>query len=257
LFPVLIRINNFPIHTYGVLIAVGFLLGVWFAKKEAKRLHLPPDRVVDLSFWALLVGMFGSRLLFVVTQLSYFAEHPLEIFHVWEGGLVFYGGLITCMPFFYWFCRKYKMPIAKVLDLGSISLPLAHAFGRLGCFSAGCCYGKPTGMPWGVSFDSQLVDISMRGIPLHPTQLYEAGALFLLFAFLYRHRVHKKFSGELALLYCVGYSAIRFIIEFFRGDLVRGFVVEGVLSTSQFIALLVFLAGLVFYVLKRKEGRAK
>lgn len=255
MFPVLVRIHDFPIHSYGVLIALGFLLAVWFAKAEARRLRLPPEKIVDLGFWALLVGMAGSRALFVVTQLSYFSEHPWEMFHIWEGGLVFYGGFLACGPFFYWFCRKNKMSMATVLDLGAVCLPLAHAFGRIGCFSAGCCYGKPTGMPWGVAFDSPLVDVSVRGIPVHPTQLYEALSLLVLFFILRRQRLHKKFNGEIAILYCVGYAAIRFVIEFFRGDLVRGFVIPDVISTSQFIAILVFAAGATFYFLKRREKK--
>lgn len=250
--PVLLEILGFPIHTYGVLIAFGFLLCVWVAKLEARRLDISAERIVDLGFWSLLVGMLGCRLLYILTRLSFFMQNPIEMFYVWEGGLVFYGGILLNLPFFYWFTKKYRMPRWKVLDIAAISVPLAHGFGRLGCLSAGCCYGRPTGGEWGIKLYSPLVDPVSQGIYLHPTQLYESACLFALFGALLFLRKRKQFDGQLLLIYFIAYSIIRSIIETFRGDSIRGFVIESWLSTSQFISILVIIAAMIVYV-KRKR----
>jgi phosphatidylglycerol:prolipoprotein diacylglycerol transferase len=253
MFPVLLNIGGFPVHTYGVLIAVGFLLCVWVSKKEAVRLGMPGDRIVDLGFWSLLVGMIGCRILYIITRWGYYLDHPLEMFYVWEGGLVFFGGPLLCIPFFLWYTKKHKLPRLKVIDLGAQAVPLAHAFGRLGCLSAGCCYGRPTGGEWGLKFYGDLVEPHLRGVFLHPTQLYESASLFALWAVLRRMRFKPKFDGQITCVYLISYSIIRSIIEIFRGDSIRGFVIDGVLSTSQFISILVIAGTLVFYWTKRKK----
>jgi phosphatidylglycerol:prolipoprotein diacylglycerol transferase len=253
MLPILLRIGDFPVHTYGFLIALGFLLCVWVSKREAQRQGLPAERVVDLGFWALLVGMIGARVLYVFTRWPYYSEHPLEILYVWEGGLVFFGGPLACIPFFVWYTRHYKLPRWKVLDIGCQALPLAHAFGRLGCLSAGCCHGRATGGNWGIKLYTELVEENLRGVYIHPTQIYESVSLLLLFFALRRLRFHKKFDGQIMLTYLIAYSIIRSVIEIFRGDSIRGFVIDGVLSTSQFISLLVIAVALVFYFKKRNE----
>ena len=144
--------------------------------------------------------------------------------------------------------RKHKMKPWKTADIMIPGLVIAHMFGRFGCLSAGCCYGKPTGSSWGVRLYSDLVDPNLRGVPLHPTQLYEAGSLFVLFLFLMRLHKKKSFDGQVVLTYFMAYPIIRSIIEIFRGDLIRGFVIDGVLSTSQFISILVFLAALAVLI---------
>ena len=253
MFPVLFTIGNFPVHAYGVFIAIGFLLCVRISKIEAIRQGIDGEKIVDLGFWCLLVGMLGARILFVITRWSYFKEYPNEIWHVWEGGLVFYGGPIAALFFIVWFCKKNKISIWKVVDLGAVAIPIAHAFGRIGCLSSGCCYGKPTSVPWAIKLNSELVTPDMRGIPLHPTQIYESLALFGLFFFLLWKRRHKKFDGELAFIYVIAYSIIRSVIEAYRGDTIRGFVIDNVLSTSQFIAILTVITALIFWKIRMKS----
>ncbi|MEW6057786.1 MAG: prolipoprotein diacylglyceryl transferase [Bdellovibrionota bacterium] len=255
MFPVLIEIGGFPIHTYGLLIATGFLLSLWVAKRETERLGLPGEKMVDLGFWSLLIGMIGSRILYVLTRWSYYSSHPIEIFYVWEGGLVFFGGPLLNIPFFLWYTKKHKLPRWTMLDLSATSVPLAHAFGRLGCLSAGCCYGKPTGENWGIKLYSSLVEPHLHGVYLHPTQLYESASLFALFFFLRWLRVRKKFDGQLLCLYFIGYSIIRSILEIFRGDKIRGFVIENVLSTSQFISIIVILGAIALYRYRSKAWK--
>ena len=228
MFPILIKIGNFPIHSYGFLIAVGFLLCVWVAKREGQRIGLPGDKIVDLGFWSLLVGMIGSRILYILTLLPYYREHPAEMFYVWEGGLVFYGGPLACIPFFFWYTKHYKLPRWKVIDIGAMAVPLAHAFGRLGCLSVGCCHGKACDLPWAIRLNTELVEPSLRGVPIHPTQLYESLSLLLLFFGLRCMRFTKSFDGQIMCVYLITYSIIRSIIEIFRGDAIRGFVIPDI-----------------------------
>ncbi len=223
------------------MIALGFLAAISVIRKLAIHSKLDFEKVVDLSFWILLTGFAGARLLFIITRLSDYAADPLGVFKIWEGGFVFFGSLITAFPFCLWYMKKYRLPTWKTFDVLLPGLAIAHAFGRIGCLAAGCCYGKPTGTSFGIKLNSELVDLSYRNIPLHPTQLYESGALMLLFLGLLWVYYHRKFEGQVALTYFISYPIIRSIIEVFRGDLIRGFVIDGVLSTSQFISILVFL----------------
>lgn len=254
MFPTLFRIGDFPVHSYGVLIAFGFLLCVWVSKHDGEAQGMPGDKIVDLGFWALLVGMLGSRILYVITRWSYYIERPLESLYVWEGGLVFFGGPLLCVPFFLWYTKKYSLPRWKVMDLGTTAVPLAHAFGRLGCLSAGCCYGRPTNGEWGIKLFTDLVEPHLQGIYLHPTQLYESVALLILFFVLRRMRKTKKFDGQVFFTYLISYSIIRSVIEVFRGDTIRGFVIDGVLSTSQFISVIVIIVASILYFKRKHEA---
>lgn len=250
MYPLLIKIGPVPIHTYGFLIAVGFLCAVFTARTLARRSGLDSERIVDLAFWLLLVGFVGSRVLFILTRLSYFVDDPMAIFRVWEGGLVFLGGPITALPFAIWYLRKHRMPFWRAADCILPGVAIAHVLGRLGCLSSGCCYGKPTDLPWAITLYSELVDPSLRGVPLHPTQLYESSSLFILFLGLLWVFKKKAFDGQVTLTYFMVYPIIRSIIEVFRGDLIRGFVIEDLVSTSQFISFLIFV--LATYALFRR-----
>jgi phosphatidylglycerol:prolipoprotein diacylglycerol transferase len=260
--PILFHIGSLPIHTYGFLIACGFLIAVTVIKRLSIRNQLDADRVLDLTFWSLMIGFAGSRLLFVITRFSNFAADPLAILRIWEGGLVFLGGPIAVIPFVIWYTRKHKLPMWRVMDVLVPGLAVAHVLGRFGCIAAGCCYGRPTGADWGFKFNSELVEVSLRGVPLHPTQLYEASSVFVLFlGLLWVHRI-RKFDGQVTLTYLMGYPVIRSVVETFRGDTIRGFVIEGVLSTSQFLSGLIFLGALVTLILrleslKKSPGAAK
>ncbi|MBI3556795.1 MAG: prolipoprotein diacylglyceryl transferase [Deltaproteobacteria bacterium] len=255
MFPILLNIGTFPVHSYGFLIAVGFLLCVWVSKREGQRQGLSGEKIVDLGFWSLLVGMIGSRILYVITLYPHYLAHPYEIFYVWEGGLVFFGGPLLCIPFFFWYTKHYQLPRWKIIDIGATAIPLAHAFGRLGCLSAGCCHGKATGGNWGIKLYTELVEPGLRGVYVHPTQIYESVCLMVLFFGLRSMRYRKKFDGEIVCTYLITYSIIRSIIEVFRGDTVRGFVIQDILSTSQFISILVIAGTLALYFKLRKNAQ--
>src|SRR5512143_814516 len=173
-------------------------------------------------------------------------HHPLEILMIWKGGLVFYGGFLLALFTGVWYLNRFNMPLWKVADIIAPCIALGQAIGRLGCFSAGCRYGKPTDLPWGVTFTDPN-SLAVLGVPLHPTQIYESAGALTIFAFLWLYRKKTTFEGQLFWLYVMLYSVLRFTIEFVRGDEVRGFVniASFTLSTSQAVAICAFLASVV------------
>ena len=261
MYPELFRIGNFPINTYGVLLALAFLSALLIAAKLAARDGLPRERVYDLGLWMLLAAIVGSKVLMLFTEPEY-RENPLRLVSLdfLRSGGVFYGGLITAVIAGYFLIRRYKLPWWKTADAFAPGIALGNAIGRQGCFAAGCCWGKPTTMPWGVQFTEAGHEVTgvPLGIHLHPTQLYESfGALLIFFFLLWLHR-RKLFSGQVILFYAVLYAVMRFTIEIFRddprGDILGLTSLTG-LSTSQMLSIIVGLWGLVMLILRwRRAG---
>jgi phosphatidylglycerol---prolipoprotein diacylglyceryl transferase len=247
--PLLFALGPLKIHTYGVMIVIGFLVGLYLIYSQAKFEGVNPERVVDISFWGLFFGLMGGRVVYIITRLPDFIKHPLDMFKFWEGGLVFYGGFIGGVAAFWYFSRRYKLRPLQLLDMAAPSLAIGHFFGRLGCFSAGCCYGRlARGLPWAVTF-TDLDSAAPVGVPLHPTQIYDAINALVIFSVLMYFRRRKKFMGQQTVIYMMLYSIGRSIVESYRGDAIRGFVINGWLSTSQFISIFIFAAAL--YLWKR------
>jgi len=244
--PVLFRLGPLTIHTYGALIACAFLVCIFLATREARRKGIDPDRVTDLGLYILIAAIAGSRILQVAVEYRYYMEHPAEIIQIWKGGLVFYGGFIAALFTSVWYLRKHSLPVWKMGDTLAPFIPLGQAIGRLGCFTAGCCYGAPTDLPWGVTF-SDPDTLAVMGVPLHPTQLYESAGSLLIFVGLFAYRKRAKFEGQVFWLYVMLYSVLRFTVEFFRGDTERGFVHFGGfdISTSQAVGVVAFLTAVV------------
>ncbi len=249
--PILYEIGPFTLHTYGVLLALGFLAGITLALHLGKKEGFPKEKIVDIGFYSLLAAIVGSRLLFVIIEYKHFIENPIDIFKLWEGGLVFFGGLLLAFFVLLIYFKKNALPLWKTLDLFAPSLAIGHAIGRLGCFSAGCCHGKPTNVPWGVTFDNP-DSLAILGTPLHPTQLYGAGSELVIFIFLMLLRRRKSFNGQIFWTYVLLYSVARFIIEFFRGDRARGFIYND-FSIAQGISGVLFLAAIIFIVSLRSK----
>jgi phosphatidylglycerol:prolipoprotein diacylglycerol transferase len=250
--PVLIKIGPLTIHTYGFLIALGFLFALWLAVRQAKAMQVSHDHLMDLAFYCLLSGIIGSRVFFILTNWGYFQARPLDMIKIWEGGLVFYGGLIFAVPTALLFIRKTGMPFWKTFDIAAPSIAIGHAIGRLGCFSAGCCYGKAAeGLPWAVIFRDP-DSLAVRGVPLHPSQLYESLGELVNFLILISVRRKQAFDGQLFWLYIMNYAVIRSVVELFRGDEVRGFLVPG-FSISQGISLLLFASAAFMLVRLRRQ----
>jgi phosphatidylglycerol---prolipoprotein diacylglyceryl transferase len=234
--------------TYGVLMAVAFVVGLWLTHRLASKAGLPASRVVDLAVYTMIGGLIGARLLLVVVEWPYYAKHPRELVSLLQSGGVFYGGFLGALPVAWWYARRHQLDGWRTADVLAPGVALGQAIGRLGCFAAGCCFGRPTDMPWAVRFHDEYAARATGtplDVPLHPTQLYESGAALLIFLFLLWLSGHKRFQGQVTLTYVALYAVARFIIEYFRGDAARGVVFGGLFSTSQFIALLMLLAAVV------------
>lgn len=263
MYPELFRIGNFPINTYGVLLALAFLSALIVAAKLGARDGLPRERIYDLGLWILLSALVGSKLLMLWTEPEYRAN-PLRLVSLdfLRSGGVFYGGFIGAVVTAYVLIKRYGLPWWKTADACAPGIALGSAIGRQGCFAAGCCWGKPTTMPWGVKFTELGHEIT--GVPLdmhlHPTQLYESFAAFILFLFLIWLHRHRRFRGQVILAYALLYSTARFIIEFFRddprGDILGLTTLTG-LSTSQMISLIVGLIALVTLIVRWRRAAAK
>lgn len=250
--PILLNIYGLKLYSYGFLIAIGFLLSLWFMTYEAKRLKENSDRFIDISFYLLITGIIGSRIVHVlVDDPAYYSQNPTDIIKIWQGGLTFYGGLIPAIPLGIYLIKKYNLPLWKSADIFGASLPIGMAFGRMGCFSAGCCYGKETDLPFGITFTNP-ESLAKLGIPLHPTQIYEASGDILIFGILFFLRKKKKFNGQIFWTFTLLYSILRFFVELYRGDK-RGYFFNDLLSTSQVIGIpLVLLSIIMLYNLRKK-----
>jgi phosphatidylglycerol:prolipoprotein diacylglycerol transferase len=243
--PVLFEIHGWPIYAYGVLLAAAYLAGLQFAVVRARRHGVDPTRVMDLGIYLIIAALVGAKLMLVLVDVKYFWAQPRELLSVVRAGGVFYGGLIAAFLVGLWLIRKYRLPLWTTGDLIAPGIALGHVIGRLGCLLAGCCYGRPTTVPWAITFTNPLAAINVGtplDIPLHPTQLYDAGAeLIILVLLLVTERRGKPFAGRTLWLYMVLYAISRFIIEFYRGD-ERG-ALWG-LSTSQIVSVVIVPLGL-------------
>jgi phosphatidylglycerol:prolipoprotein diacylglycerol transferase len=235
MYPLLFRLGDFSLHTYGVLLAAAFLLAIWVALREARRQGMDTNQVMDLFFYILIAALIGSRVFYVLTSWHEFRDHPIDVVRFWKGGLVFYGGFLCAVVVGTYYVWKHNLNFPQLADLVAPSVALGQAIGRLGCFSAGCCFGKPTDLPWACVFTSP-DSLAPLGIPLHPTQLYESAATFVIFLALLRMRRREKFQGKLIWYYVLFYAGVRFFLEFLRAD-PRGFLIPEALSTSQAIAI--------------------
>lgn len=260
MYPELFRIGSFPINTYGVFLALAFLCAILIAVKLGSRDGLPRERIYDLCLWMLLSGLVGSKILMLFTEPEY-RDHPLQLLSLdfLRSGGVFYGGLIGAIVAGYLLMRRYKLPWWKTADACAPGIALGNFFGRQGCFAAGCCWGKPTSLPWGVKFTALGHEIT--GVPLdvalHPTQLYESFAMLIVFGFLFWLHKRRRFSGQVILLYAVLYSGIRFVIEFWRDDPrgdVFGLTTLTGLSTSQIISLIMGLGALAILIIRWRNA---
>lgn len=237
----LLSIGPFTIHGYGLMIGIGVIAAYLTAEYRARKLRLDADQVFSLLIWCLVFGGLGSKLLFCLTMLDVIIADPSYLLHSLANGWVVYGGLIGGVLGGFLFCRYKKINFLSYFDLALPSVALAQGFGRIGCFLAGCCYGRPTDSPIGITFTNSAY--APNGISLIPTQLISSGLDFLHFFVLLYIARHKKAEGQVGGFYLIFYSIGRFILEYFRGDMERGSV--GELSTSQFIAIFTLIAGIV------------
>jgi phosphatidylglycerol:prolipoprotein diacylglycerol transferase len=259
MLPQLLKIGNFFIPTYGVLVTSAFLIALWLATRLAARAGLDKEAVLNLGIYCGLAGILGAKLLMVLVDLGYYMRNPGEIFSLatLQAGGVFYGGLILALVTAFVYMRRKALPMLATADVFAPALALGHAIGRVGCFSAGCCWGKECQRPWAVTFTNPVSHElfgTPLGVPLHPTQLYEAGTEALTFVLLYWliRRAHK--AGTIIGLYLVLYSCARFVIEFFRapeGPNPFG----GPLTEAQWISVALLPVGVWLLVRKPRAQR--
>jgi phosphatidylglycerol:prolipoprotein diacylglycerol transferase len=259
--PILFTIGPFTVYTYGVLVAAGFVAGLWYAHRQAPRAGISPRKIWNLGIYGILVALAVSKLWLVFSDLHYYVAYPRAIFSAAtiESGGVFYGGVIGGLVWVLLYTRLQKMPFLGVLDVSAAGVALGHGIGRIGCFAAGCCYGKPTSLPWGVTFTSPLA-AQLSGTPLHvalhPTQLYESAAEFLNFLLLIWLGKRQGFSGQLIGAYFILYGFERGAIEFFRGDPGRTLMFHGEMSLMQFVSVGLILTGAFLWWRGLRRGSA-
>jgi len=254
-FPQLFHIGGFAVPTYGILVATGVLLGLWISVRNSARQGIKPENAWDFGIAVVLAGILGSKILYILVDWKTYAEHPKEIFSLstLQAGGVFSGGLIGAFIVAWWFLRKYNMPALATCDAFAPGLALGHAVGRIGCFSAGCCYGKPTTHFWGITFTNPLANANAGtplNVPLEPTQLIESAAELIIFGILAWMFARKKFDGQVFGAYLFLYGIARFLIEFLRDDPGRGGpYFGGALSGTQLISIgLVLAGGIIWYL---------
>lgn len=259
MFPLLFEIPLFGgirIYTYGVLVAAAFVVGILWTLREARIAGAHPDRVLDLSFYVILAALVGSRILYILEEWERYAAEPLSIFRIWEGGLVFYGGLIGAILVSVWYVQKHRLGFLATADLFMPGVSLGHLIGRLGCFSAGCCYGRETDPSslWAVVFPPHRYSLAPPGVPLIATQLIEAAVSLAVFFFLLQVRRRKRFTGQVFLIYLIVYGLARAALEPLRAEMVRGSLLGSWLSPSQGISLLLVLLAAVAYFRFRRTA---
>src|SRR5687767_3352489 len=247
--PILFEIGNFPVYTYGVLLAAAYLLGLQFALRRARARGLDANRVMDLGIWIIISALIGAKLLLLVVEWDTFSRDWRELFTLMRSGGVFYGGLIAAVTVALWYLWKHRLPMWTVTDVFAPGIALGHVIGRLGCLFAGCCFGRRTDVPWAITFTNEFAAQNVGtplNIPLHPTQLYEAGAeLLILVLLLATEGKGRPFPGRTFWGYMFLYGASRFVIEFYRGD-PRGMV--GAFSTSQFVSIVIVPLSIVMLI---------
>jgi len=245
--PVLFHLGSFPIYAYSVFVVLAYLAGLTYGWLEGRRLRLDLTHVADLSLWLFVGGIAGARLLFVVVDYPRFINHPLDILRIWQGGLVFYGGILGAGLSGLLYAKRHRLPRAVWADICGPVAMISLAIGRIGCFLNGCCYGRPApNLPWAVVYPVSHPALGLAQIPVHPAPLYESLVSFILFGFLVVLSRRKRFNGQVFWTMVGLYSIARFGLEFFRSD-PRGSIHALGLSTSQAISIL-GLAVSVYYL---------
>ena len=256
MFPKLFDLGPISIYSYGLMLAASYVVALQVGMIRARKRGLNANRVMDLGIYCIISALLGAKLLLVIVDFDRYWQDPSNLLTILRSGGVYYGGFILAAAVGIWFIRRHNLPLWSTCDAFAPGIVLAQAIGRLGCLLAGCCYGQPTSLPWGITFTNPLAAVN-SGTPLdvtlHPTQLYEsASALIILGVLLVSERGGRSFAGRTFWSYLLLYPATRFLIEFYRGD-PRGTFID-ILSTSQFISLLLIPVSIVMlFVLGRNQ----
>ena len=260
--PIAFHLGPLTIHWYGIMIALAFLAGLGTATLRARREKIPGEKIADVTLWLMAGAILGARFVYVTTYWQEeFAGRPFgDIFAIWQGGLVYYGGFIGAALAGIIYIRWKKLPLWKIADVLAPSIALGSVFGRVGCLLNGCCYGRPTDVPWAITFtnpQAQELSGTPLGVPLHPTEIYDALLNFGLYVFLAWLFRRKKFDGQIFATYLICYAVTRSITEAFRGDYSNLHYHFG-LTPAQWIGVPIFVAGLLLAaMLSRRSLQSK
>jgi phosphatidylglycerol:prolipoprotein diacylglycerol transferase len=253
-FPQLFHVGRFFLPTYGLLVSIGVLTGLWVSVRNSEKQRINPDHAWNFGILVVLSGIVGAKILYIINDWSSYAEHPGDIFSLatLQAGGVFSGGLVAALVAAAWYIRRHRMPALATCDAFAPGLAIGHAIGRIGCFAAGCCYGKPTTHFWGVTFTNPLANLYSQtplNVPLEPTELFESAVELANFFLLLWVLRRKKFDGQVFGAYLFLYGVARFFLEFLRGDPGRGEVFGGLMTGTQLISIgLVILGGLIWWL---------
>ena len=256
--PELFKIGNFAIHTYGFMIMLGAVMGFLYMSNSVKKeMGIERDKIQNLAILIILAAFIGGKLLFYLENPSYYFDSWANMKRNFRTGFVFYGSLLFAIPTVIWYFKKEKWPIWPMLDRIAITACIIHASGRMGCFFAGCCHGVPTDLAWGVTFTDPLSQAEPLHTPLHPTQLYSSFMILTILGILFMLKRHQRFDGQLFFVYIILYAVGRGIIEIFRGDEERGYIIDNVLSHSQFISIIVITITVWAFLRFRRKASFK
>ena len=251
--PILFEIGNWPVYSYGVLLALAYLAGLQMAVVRARRRQIDPAKVMDLGIYLIIAALVGAKLMLIAVDFDYFRHQPRELLSLVRAGGVFYGGLLAALAVGLWLVGRYKLHPWTVADLIAPGIALGHVVGRFGCLLAGCCYGRPTSVPWAITFTNPSAATNVGtplNTPLHPTQLYDAGAeLLIMGVLLLTEKRGRPFPGRTFWLYMLLYAISRYIVEIYRGD-ERGMILG--VSTSQFVSILIVPLSIIMLLRLRR-----
>jgi len=250
--PILFKLGPITIYTYGVMVALGIFFGSLILVKLAEKEGIKKEDITDTAFWSVVAGLIGARLFFFIYNPEY-ATPLYRVLFIWEGGLVWYGGVIFGGLTALYFIRKRQIPLWKFADIVSIALSVGLGFGRIGCTMAGCCYGKVCHAPFALVFTNPH-SAAPLGVPLYPTQPISSAANFLIAGILYLIHRRKKFPGEVFGFYLILYGVFRFLIEFWRATPKE---IIGTFSNNQIISIIMVLVGLCILLYRRKATEEK
>jgi phosphatidylglycerol:prolipoprotein diacylglycerol transferase len=257
--PRLFSTDFFVLHTFGVFLAAAYLAALWWLLRSARREGLPTDSISGLGLWIIVGAVLGAKALMVVRFYQDYITNPGSLWSLatLQSAGDFYGGFIgAILAALIYFKRHPELPAWKTADISAPAIALGQAIGRIGCFMAGDDYGRPTDLPWAVTFhhpDAAEIGGAPLGVPLHPVQLYDSVICLILFFFLVRLARKKRFDGEIILAYSCLYAVARFFLEYLRGDADRGFVLGGLLSTSQAIAVVTVIVCVPIFMIRGRN----
>lgn len=250
MYPIILKLGSLKLSSYGLMLAIAFLVGIFLAKRIGKQENVSSQQIEAISFWMIISGILGSRFLYTfVEHGEYYWKHPLQYFAFQKGGLSFFGGLFFSISACVFYCYRNRISFLKIADILTPSVALGLSIAKIGCFLAGCCHGGVCEVPWGVTFNHPETLAEPKGVPLHPVQLYEALSTIGIFFALIFSRRFRRFHGELFFFFLISYGVIRSFLETFRGH--PGHL--GELTTAQTLSIPMVGVAVVWWFLRWKK----